>query len=122
MKDITVIANLQVTRIFKNVPDCFKADRKKDAEIAIANILREKGLDVIVEDVKIFEMQAKDIKVGDIVILFGGIKAVVLDQIEENMYYVLNENGCVEKKRRAEFAKASGGIDISVIMDILREG
>lgn len=53
MKEITMIANLQVTKIFKNVPDCFKMDEEKSKEMFKA-IFEES---VEVDDVQVKEIQ-----------------------------------------------------------------
>lgn len=53
MKEITMIANLQVTKIFKNVPDCFEMDEEK--EKAMLKAIFEESLEV--DDVQVKEIQ-----------------------------------------------------------------
>ena len=54
MREITVITNLQVTTIFKDVPECFELNKN-----AYADALKEKldADDVIVTSVQEFELE-----------------------------------------------------------------
>lgn len=53
MKEITMVVNLQVTKIFKNVPDCFRLEEGKAKEMFKA-IFEES---VEVDDVQVKEIQ-----------------------------------------------------------------
>lgn len=53
MKEITMIANLQVTKIFKNVPDCFKMDEEKAKAMFKETFEESMGVD----DVQVKEIQ-----------------------------------------------------------------
>lgn len=53
MKEITMIANMQVTKIFKNVPDCFEMEEEKSKEMFKA---------IFEESVEVDDVQVKDIQ------------------------------------------------------------
>lgn len=53
MKEITMIANLQVTKIFKNVPDCFEMEEEKAREVFKSTFE---------ESVEVDDVQVKDIQ------------------------------------------------------------
>ena len=53
MKEITMIANMQVTKIFKNVPDCFELGEEKAKEMFKAEF--EESVEV--DDVQVKEIQ-----------------------------------------------------------------
>lgn len=53
MKEITMVVNMQVTKIFKNVPDCFKLEEEKAKEMFKATF--EESVEV--DDVQVKEIQ-----------------------------------------------------------------
>ena len=62
--------------------------------ISVINTYSIKGLANLVESYN----NEKQVSVGDEVIEDDGIKAIVLDEADEDgVYYVITENGCVEK-------------------------
>ena len=68
--------------------------------ISVINTYSIKGLANLVESYN----NEKQVSVGDEVIEDDGIKAIVLDEADEDgVYYVITENGCVEKWDRNLF-------------------
>ena len=55
MKEVTVVMNVQVTRILKNVPNCFGMDEEALKKQTISEIKAAGYDDVLVEDMKVFE-------------------------------------------------------------------
>lgn len=68
--------------------------------VSVINTYSIKGLANLVESYN----NEKQVSVGDEVIEDDGIKAIVLDEADEDgVYYVITENGCVEKWDRNLF-------------------
>lgn len=55
MKEVTVVMNVQVTKILKNVPDCFEMDEEALKKQTISEMKATGYDDVLVEDMKVFE-------------------------------------------------------------------
>ena len=60
MKEITVITNLQITKIYKDVPECFDLNKKAFAD-GQKDIVKEAldADDVIVTNVQEFELETE---------------------------------------------------------------
>lgn len=55
MKEVTVVMNVQLTKILKNVPDCFGMDEEALEKQTISE-MKEAGYDdAVVTDVQVFE-------------------------------------------------------------------
>lgn len=55
MKEVTVVMNVQLTKILKNVPDCFGMDEEALKKQTISE-MKEAGYDdAVVNDVQVFE-------------------------------------------------------------------
>lgn len=55
MKEVTVVMNIQATKILKNVPECFGMDKETLKEQTIFEMKNEGYDDVVVSDMKVFE-------------------------------------------------------------------
>ena len=60
MKEVTVVMNVQVTKILKNVPECFAEDKESFKKEMISEIKSAGYDDAVVEDVKVFERGEQD--------------------------------------------------------------
>lgn len=60
MKEVTVIETVEITRIFKNVPDCFVMDNEAIKETDTQFIKERLNVDdVVMTNVQVFEMENK---------------------------------------------------------------
>ena len=55
MKEVTVVMNVQLTKILKNVPECFGMDKETIKEQTIFEMKSAGYDDAVVTDVKVFE-------------------------------------------------------------------
>ena len=55
MKEVTVVMNVQVTKILKNVPDCFEMDEEALKKQTISEMKSAGYDDAVVNDVQVFE-------------------------------------------------------------------
>lgn len=60
MKEVTVVMNVQVTKILKNVPNCFGMDEEKLKKETVSEMKSAGYDDAVVEDVKVFERGEQD--------------------------------------------------------------
>ena len=62
-----------------------------------------------------------ELKVGDVVELADGTKAVVMDRFDDEIFALFNENGCVENLNiKSDFKKTNKHIDITSVLEQLR--
>ena len=69
---------------------------------------------------KAYEEEQKKVEIGDIVDWLG-VKAVVLDKIDEERIYLFDENGCVEEVQIYNCEKLGKRIDIDDILECIRK-
>lgn len=99
-----------------DIPWLCKAFGAEETDYIIPSITVEEGIEAM-EDYK-----DSSIVVGNEVEINDGIKAVVLDEInEDGVFYVLTENGCVEKVNTTEMTPTGRQIiSINELLDKLR--
>lgn len=65
--------------------------------------------------------KSKEINVGDVVEFEDGIKAVVLDWFDDEIFALFTENGCVQNwNKKSDFKKTGKHIDITSVLEQLR--